>query len=108
MVASGEVDFDKPQTWIGALDRCPCGTGTCARMAAMYAKGQIKPGGKFKNTGILGVSYEAELLEEVDFYGKKAVIPAITGQSWIYGYGNLVLDPTDPFEEGYAVGDIWA
>lgn len=106
-VASGEVDFDNPSTWIGALDRCPCGTGTCARMAAMYAKGMIKPGESFRNKGLLGVVYKGECLEEVDFYGKKAIIPAITGESWIYGYGNLVLDPTDPFEEGFTVGDIW-
>lgn len=106
-VASGEVDFDNPSTWIGALDRCPCGTGTCARMAAMYAKGQIKKGESFRNKGLLGVVYNAECLDEVDFYGKKAVIPAITGTSWIYGYSNLVLDSTDPFEEGFTVGDIW-
>ncbi|MDO5409632.1 MAG: proline racemase family protein [Lachnospiraceae bacterium] len=106
-VASGAVDFDNPSTWIGALDRCPCGTGTCARMAAMYAKGQLKIGETFRHMGLLGVVYKGQLLEEVDFYGHKAVIPAITGESWIYGYGNLVLDPTDPFTEGYTIGDIW-
>jgi len=36
--------------------------------------------------------------------GKKAVIPAITGRSWIYGFNNLILDPTDPFQEGFTVG----
>lgn len=107
-VASGEVDFDNPSTWIGALDRCPCGTGTCARMAAMHAKGLIKKGESFRNKGLLGVVYKGECLDEVDFYGKKAIIPAITGSSWIYGYSNLVLDSTDPFEEGFTIGDIWA
>ncbi|NLN97669.1 MAG: proline racemase family protein [Eubacteriaceae bacterium] len=107
-VASGEVDFDNPATWIGALDRCACDTGTCARLAAMHAKGQIKVGGSFRNKGVLDVVYKGECLEEVDFYGKKAVIPAITGRSWIYGFNNLILDPTDPFQEGFTVGDIWA
>ncbi len=106
-VASGEVDFDNPSTWIGALDRCPCGTGTCARMAAMYAKGELKVGEKFRHMGLLGVVYEGELIEEVDFYGRKAVVPTITGHSWIYGFSNLVLDDTDPFPEGYVIGDIW-
>ncbi len=107
-VASGEVDFDNPATWIGELDRCACDTGTCARLAAMHAKGQIKVGGSFRNKGVLDVVYKGECLEEVDFYGKKAVIPAITGRSWIYGFNNLILDPTDPFQEGFTVGDIWA
>lgn len=107
-VASGEVDFDNPSTWIGALDRCPCGTGTCARMAAMYAKGELKLNEPFRHMGLLGVVYTGHLVEETVIGDYKAVIPTIAGESWIYGYGNLVLDPTDPFEEGFTIGDIWA
>ena len=107
-VASGAVDFDNPSTWIGALDRCPCGTGTCARMAAMYAKGELKLNETFRHQGLLGVVYKGELVEETEIGGHKAVIPTIAGESWIYGYGNLVLDPTDPFTEGFTIGDIWA
>ena len=107
-VASGAVDFDNPSTWIGALDRCPCGTGTCARMAAMYAKGELKLTQPFRHQGLLGVVYKGELVEETEIGGRKAVIPTIAGESWIYGYGNLVLDSTDPFTEGFTIGDIWA
>ncbi|WP_303974723.1 proline racemase family protein [Streptococcus merionis] len=107
-VASGEVDFDNPSTWIGALDRCPCGTGTCARMAAMYAKGELKLNETFRHQGLLGVVYKGKLVEEVDIHGYKGVVPTITGSSWIYGFNNLVLDPTDPFTEGFTIGDIWA
>ncbi|WP_083945731.1 proline racemase family protein [Sporomusa sphaeroides] len=39
--------------------------------------------------------------------GKKAIIPTVRGEAWIYGYSNYVLDPTDPFPEGFTVGDIW-
>ena len=106
-VASGAVDFDNPSTWIGALDRCPCGTGTCARMAAMYAKGELKLHEPFRHEGLLGVVYKGELIEEVEEAGYKAIVPTIAGESWIYGYGNLVLDSTDPFEEGFTIGDIW-
>ncbi len=107
-VASGEVDFDNPSTWIGALDRCPCGTGTCARMAAMYAKGELKLDEPFRHEGLLGVVYTGKLIEKAKIGDYDAVVPTITGESWIYGYGNLVLDPTDPFEEGFTIGDIWA
>lgn len=107
-VASGEVDFDNPSTWIGALDRCPCGTGTCARMAAMYAKGELKLNEPFRHQGLLGVVYKGELVEETTIGEYKAIVPTITGCSWIYGFNNLVLDPTDPFTEGFTIGDIWA
>ncbi|MBE9909301.1 proline racemase family protein [Enterococcus casseliflavus] len=107
-VASGEVDFSNPSTWIGALDRCPCGTGTCARMAAMYAKGELKLNEPFRHQGLLGVVYKGELIEETTIGEYKAIIPTITGCSWIYGFNNLVLDPTDPFTEGFTIGDIWA
>lgn len=107
-VASGEVDFDNPSTWIGALDRCPCGTGTCARMAAMYAKGELKLNETFRHQGLLGVVYKGELIEETTIGDYNAIVPTITGCSWIYGFTNLVLDSTDPFTEGFTIGDIWA
>lgn len=107
-VASGEVDFNNPSTWIGALDRCPCGTGTCARMAAMYAKGELKLNESFRHQGLLGVVYKGELVEETRIGNYRAIVPTITGCSWIYGFNNLVLDSTDPFSEGFVMGDIWA
>lgn len=107
-VASGNVDFDNPSTWIGALDRCPCGTGTCAKMATLYAKGELKLNEKFRHEGLLGIVYTGELVEKVKVGEYDAVVPTVGGQSWIYGYSNLVLDPTDPLTEGYTIGDLWA
>lgn len=107
MVASGDVDFDNPSTWTGAIDRCPCGTGTCAKMAALYAKSELGLNEKFKHEGILGLVYEGELVEETMVGPYKAVIPTLKGQSWIYGYTNYVLDSSDPFTEGYTISDIW-
>lgn len=107
-VASGPVDFDNPATWTGALDRCPCGTGTCAKMAAMYAKGQLTLNRPFRHEGLLGTVYTGHLVEKVKLGTYDAVIPTIGGQSWIYGYNTYVLDPADPFINGYTIGDIWA
>ncbi len=108
VVASGALDWNAPATWTGALDRCPCGTGTCAKMAVLHAKGELKVGQKFRHEGILGNVFTGELVEEVDMDGIKAVVPTISGQAWIYGINTYVLDPTDPFVEGFVVGDIWA
>lgn len=107
-VAGGEVDFDNLSSWIGALDRCPGGTGLCVRMAAMYAKGQLKLGELFRQEGLLNVYYSGHLIEETKVGDYTAVVPTITGQSWICGFHTLVFDPTDPFTEGFTIGDIWA
>ncbi|MGM0168881.1 proline racemase [Enterococcus sp. AZ135] len=108
MVASGEVDFDNPATWTGALDRCPCGTGTCAKMAAMYAKGELGLNESFRHEGVLGNVFTGHLVEETTIGDYKAVVPTLGGEAWIYGFSNYVLDPSDPFPEGYVIGDIWA
>ncbi|MDR2302010.1 MAG: proline racemase family protein [Deltaproteobacteria bacterium] len=107
-VASNALDWNDPSTWTGALDRCPCGTGTCAKMAVLHAKGQLKIGEKFRHEGILGNVFTGELIEESEIDGLKAVVPTISGQAWIYGINTYVLDPTDPFPNGFLVGDIWA
>jgi proline racemase len=107
-VGSGLVDIDNPSTWTGAIDRCPCGTGTCAKMAVLHAKGELSLDQPFRHEGILGTVYTGELVEEVRLGDYDAVIPTIGGQSWIYGYNTYVLDPTDPFPNGFTVGDIWA
>jgi proline racemase len=107
-VASGPLDWDNPATWTGAIDRCPCGTGTCAKMAVLNAKKALPINKKFRHEGILGNIFIGELVEETIVEGYKAVVPTIGGQAWITGFNTMVLDHTDPFPNGFKVGDIWA
>jgi proline racemase len=107
-MASGEFSWDDPATWTGALDRCPCGTGTCAKMAVLHAKGDLPLDHDFRHQGILGNVYTGRLVEETKVGNKHAVVPTLTGTSWIYGLNTIVLDNDDPFTEGFTVGDIWA
>ncbi|GAB3301810.1 proline racemase family protein [Parasphingorhabdus pacifica] len=108
MVASGPVDFDNSATWTGGIDRCPCGTGTCAKMASLYEKGELALNQPFRHEGILGNVYTGELVREVTLGDRVAVVPTISGQAWITGYCTHVLDPHDPYPNGFTVGDIWA
>lgn len=107
-VGSGLVDLNNPATFKAALDRCPCGTGTCAKMAVLHAKGQLPLNKEFRHEGLLGTVYTGELIEETKIGDYNAVVPLLSGQSWIYGFSTYVLDPTDPFENGFTMGDIWA
>ncbi|WP_101845103.1 proline racemase family protein [Halobacillus sp. Marseille-P3879] len=107
-VASGNLDWEDLSTWTGALDRCPCGTGTSAKMATLYAKGELKLNQDFRHEGILGTVYNGCLVDEVKIGDYKAVVPTVKGQAWITGFNTYVLDPTDPFPNGFSIGDIWA
>jgi proline racemase len=106
-VSTGKLDFDRPATWTGAIDRSPCGTGTSARMAVLHAKGRLGLDEPFRHEGILGTVFTGRLVEETTVGPYRAVVPTITGTAWITGMATYVLDPTDPFPEGYTVGDIW-
>jgi proline racemase len=107
-VSTGMLDWDRPATWTGAIDRSPCGTGTSAKMATLYAKGQLAVGEAFRHEGILGTVFTGRLVEEATIGAYRAVVPTITGTAWITGSARYVVDPTDPFPDGYTIGDIWA
>ena len=106
-VATGIVDWDRPETWTGALDRCPCGTGTCAKMATLYARGELGLNKDFRHEGILGTIFTGRLIRETRVGPYEAVVPTVGGQAWITGFANYIVDPTDPFPNGFTVGDIW-
>lgn len=106
-VSTGEFDWDRPSTWSGALDRSPCGTGTCAKMAVLHAKGQLGLNQDFRHEGILGTIFTGRLVAQTRVGEYPAVIPTLSGRAWITGFSNYVVDPDDPFPEGFTLGDIW-
>ena len=107
-LATGVLDWGKPSTWTGVLDRSPCGTGTCAKMAVLHARGELAIGEEFVHESVIGTLFKGKLLEETKIGQYNAVVPEISGQAWITGFANYVVDPTDPLPNGYTVGDIWA
>ena len=106
-VSTGKLDWERPATWTGIIDRSPCGTGTSARMAILHAKRRLGIGQDFRHEGILGTVFTGRLLEETRLGDQAAVVPQITGTAWITGFASYVVDPTDPFPDGFTVGDIW-
>ena len=87
----------------GWLDRSPCGTGTSAKLAALHARGELGLGQEFVNRSVIGTRFDARIVAETEVGGLPAVIPEITGRAWITGMGQYVLDPDDPFPEGFAL-----
>ena len=107
VVSTGKLDWAKPSTWTGALDRSPCGTGTCAKMACLHAKRQLPLNHDFVHEGILGTTFTGRLVAETRVGNYPAVIPTLSGRAWITGFAQYVLEPDDPFPTGFTVGDIW-
>ncbi len=107
-VSTGTLDWERPATWTGAIDRSPCGTGTSAKMAVLHAKGLLRVGDTFRHEGILGTVFVGHVLDETTVGPYRAIVPTITGQAWITGFASYVVDPTDPFPDGFTIGDIWA
>lgn len=108
VISTGQLDWGRPETWRGVLDRSPCGTGTCARMATLYARGALELGQAFHHEGILDTVFTGRLLRETRVGNQPAVVPAITGSGWIYGLSQYMVDESDPFPEGFTVADIWS
>lgn len=107
VVSTGDLDWNRPDSWTGVIDRSPCGTGTCAKMATLYARGQLGLNQDFHHEGILGTMFTGRLVAEAQVGPYRGVVPTITGQAWITGIAQYVLQEDDPFPEGYTLGDIW-
>jgi 4-hydroxyproline epimerase len=79
-----------------SFDRSPCGTGTSAKMACLYADGKLAPGEVWRQEGILGTVFEGT----IEAFGSGPVLPKIKGRAWITGESTLLFDAADPFAEG--------
>lgn len=87
-----------------AIDRSPCGTGTSARLAQLFAKGKLKVGEKFIHESFIGSTFIGCVEEETTVNGKLAIIPSIQGWAKIYGQNTITIDTEDdPYAYGFSV-----
>lgn len=88
----------------GAIDRSPCGTGTSAKMAVLYAKGLLGVGERFVHESIIGSRFTCRIVGTSTVAGHPAVIPEITGRAFVTGIHTFVIDPDDPMPYGFLLG----
>ncbi|MFO1151621.1 MAG: proline racemase family protein [Alsobacter sp.] len=91
----------------GRSDRSPTGTGTCARMAVLQARGLMGEGDVLIHESIIGSRFTGQIVGLCEVGGRKAIIPEITGRAWITGEHVYHLDPSDPYPTGYVLSDTW-
>jgi 4-hydroxyproline epimerase len=86
-----------------AIDRSPCGTGTSARLAQKFGKGELAVGQSFVHESIIGSLFHGRVEAEVQVGPYRGMVPSIAGQAWITGYNTIFLDDRDPFVKGFTV-----
>lgn len=91
----------------GKVDRSPTGTGCSARMAVLHAQGRMKAGDIYRARSIIGSEFVCGIESTTSLDGKAAIVPTVSGRAWITGTHQLMLDPDDPWPEGYRVADTW-
>jgi proline racemase len=91
----------------GRLDRCPCGTGTSARLALLHTRGELAVGERFLHRSILDTEFECYVRETARVGSINAIVPEVSGRAWLTGISQYGIDPDDPFPNGYRLGDTW-
>ena len=91
----------------GKIDRSPTGTGCSARMAVLHARGRMQTGERYRARSIIGSNFDCRIVAEARVGGLAAIIPEVAGRAWITGAHQHMLDPADPWPEGYRLADTW-
>jgi proline racemase len=103
----GEVTRNAVVVAPGRLDRSATGTGLSARLAVLHARGLMQPGDSMIHASPIGSTFEGRIVEETRVGDRPSVVPAIRGSAWITGVTQVLIDPSDPFPEGYLLSDTW-
>ena len=91
----------------GKVDRSPTGTALSARMAVLHARGEMKLGDRLTARSLIGSTFSGTILSETTVGNRPAIVPEISGRGWITGIHQHMLDPSDPWPEGYRLSDTW-
>ncbi|MEX2615964.1 MAG: proline racemase family protein [Alphaproteobacteria bacterium] len=91
----------------GKVDRSPTGTALSARMAVLHARGQMKAGDRLTAVSLIDSTFDGRILGDASIGGRPAIFPEISGRGWITGVHQHMLDPADPWPEGYRLADTW-
>ncbi len=89
------------------VDRSPCGTGTSAKIAALYAKGRLRLGEAFYYESITGSLFRGEAVQEAVIGDWKGIIPQITGSAYLIGRSEWIVDSRDSMKYGFLLGKTW-
>ncbi|MFQ5651742.1 MAG: 4-hydroxyproline epimerase [bacterium] len=86
-----------------AIDRSPCGTGTCARMAQWAAGGRLRVGDEFVHESIIGSLFVGRVEARAKVGRYEAIVASIEGWAQVTGFNTILIDDDDPYAHGFQV-----
>lgn len=86
-----------------AIDRSPCGTGTSARLAHLFASSRLGVGERFVHESYIGSRFTGRVEAEVMVGDVPAIIPSIEGSAVATGLNTIWIDRADPYWRGFSV-----
>jgi proline racemase len=76
-------------------------------MAVLHARGLMGEGDAMTHASAIGSTFDGRITAVTEVGGRPAIVPAIRGSAWITGVSQLLIDPDDPYPEGYVLSDTW-
>ena len=101
---SEDADMQNIAVFDNQIDRSPCGTGTSAKVATLYAKGELGLNEEFVYESVIRTKFTGKAIKETKVGEFDAIIPEITGSAYITGYSQWMIDPDDPVKHGFVIG----
>lgn len=101
---SDDADMQNIAVFDNQIDRSPCGTGTSAKVATLYAKGKLGLNEEFVYESVIKTKFIGKAIKETKVGEFDAIIPEITGAAYITGYSQWMIDPEDPVKHGFVIG----
>ena len=86
-----------------AIDRSPCGTGSSARMAQLFAKGRLAAGADFVHESLIGTMFDCRIESLAEVGGRAAILPSVAGWARKTGYNTIFVDDRDPLAHGFTL-----
>jgi trans-L-3-hydroxyproline dehydratase len=76
-------------------------------MALLRVRGVMQAGDTLTVRSVIGSTFRGTILADTEVGGQPAIVPEISGRGWITGIHQHMLDPADPWPEGYRLSDTW-
>ena len=94
---------------MGGIPRGPRSISTGPSPATSHAppQGALHTPGSMTHASVIGSTFDGRIVSGTTVGGRPAIVPAIRGRAWITGTSQVLVDPTDPFPEGYLLSDTW-
>lgn len=98
------ADLQNITIFDGQIDRSPCGTGTCAKVALLHSQGELAIGEDFVYESVINTKFIGKALRETKVGEYPAIIPEVTGGAYITGLSEFLIDDDDPIKHGFSLG----